>query len=81
MHVSLYTHMEHEMYPCFFDLWIEFYHGRLDKAPGASELRLRWFGGANDPNTVYVERKTYMENFVSNEERFKVRYIIYSTKG
>eukprot|EP00978_Attheya_sp_CCMP212_P033601 scaffold136479_cov40-Attheya_sp.AAC.2 len=51
---------------------LEFYHGRLDKVPGASELRLRWFGGANDPHTVYVERKTHMENWVSNEERFKI---------
>ena len=54
---------------------LELYHGRLDKAPGAIALRLRWYG-PGDPKMVFVERKTHNDKWtgeVSVKERFVVR--------
>jgi SPX domain protein involved in polyphosphate accumulation len=53
---------------------LELYHGRLDKAPGAMALRLRWYEVA-DPKFVFVERKTHNDKWtgeVSVKERFTV---------
>jgi SPX domain protein involved in polyphosphate accumulation len=53
---------------------LELYHGRLDKTPGAIALRLRWYG-SEDPDTVFVERKTHSEKWageMSVKERFMV---------
>ncbi|KAG7350989.1 VTC vacuolar transport domain containing protein [Nitzschia inconspicua] len=53
---------------------LELYHGRLEKAPGAIALRLRWYGNG-DPKQVFVERKTHNDKWtgeVSVKERFVV---------
>jgi SPX domain protein involved in polyphosphate accumulation len=53
---------------------LELYHGRLEKAPGAIALRLRWYGNG-DPKMVFVERKTHNDKWtgeVSVKERFVV---------
>jgi SPX domain protein involved in polyphosphate accumulation len=53
---------------------LELYHGRLEKAPGAIALRLRWYGNS-DPKMVFVERKTHNDKWtgeVSVKERFVV---------
>lgn len=53
---------------------LELYHGRLDKSPGAINLRLRWYG-PGDPKIVFVERKTHHDKWtglVSVKERFVV---------
>jgi SPX domain protein involved in polyphosphate accumulation/uncharacterized membrane protein YidH (DUF202 family) len=54
---------------------LELYHGRLDKTPGAIALRYRWYG-PEDPELVFVERKTHHEKWVgevSVKERFVVK--------
>lgn len=56
---------------------LELYHGRLEKAPGAIALRLRWYGNG-DPTMVFVERKTHNDKWtgeVSVKERFVVREV------
>jgi SPX domain protein involved in polyphosphate accumulation len=58
---------------------LELYHGRLDKTPGAIALRLRWYG-SEDPDTVFVERKTHSEKWageMSVKERFMVRLLLF----
>lgn len=52
----------------------ELYHGRLDKKPGAIALRLRWYG-PNEPNLVFVERKTHRESW-KGEESVKERFVL-----
>jgi len=53
---------------------LELYHGRLDKAPRAIALRLRWYG-TGGPGLVFVERKTHEDSWtgdVSVKERFAI---------
>lgn len=55
---------------------LELYHGRLEKAPGAIALRLRWYGNG-EPKMVFVERKTHNDKWtgeVSVKERFVVSF-------
>ncbi|KAL4855568.1 Vacuolar transporter chaperone 4 [Chlorella vulgaris] len=54
---------------------LELYHGRLDKRPNAIALRVRWYG-PDDPEGVYVERKTHKETWKGDEslkERFTLK--------
>jgi SPX domain protein involved in polyphosphate accumulation len=54
----------------------EMYKGRIEKSENAEAIRLRWYGSANKPNTVFVERKTHREDWtgeVSVKERFQIK--------
>ena len=54
--------------------FIELYHGRLDKTPGAIAYRLRWYS-AGDPQVVFVERKTHRDTW-TGEASVKERFIV-----
>lgn len=45
---------------------LELYHARLDKRPGGMALRLRWVG-PEDPDQVFLERKTHRETWKGDE--------------
>lgn len=55
---------------------LELYKGRIEKSEGAEAIRLRWYGSTNDPQTVFVERKTHKEDWtgeMSVKERFAIK--------
>jgi uncharacterized membrane protein YidH (DUF202 family) len=62
------------IYTSYYYYYLELYHGRLDKTPGAIAYRLRWYG-AGDPKLVFFERKTHRDTWTgeaSVKERFTV---------
>lgn len=58
----------------FDNSFMELYHGRLDKRPGAIAVRVRWYGeGA--PKLAFMERKTHRESW-KGEESVKERFTL-----
>ena len=54
---------------------MELYKGRLEKTEGAEAIRIRWYGKAEQPTEVFVERKLHKEDW-TGELSIKARFPI-----
>lgn len=59
---------------------LELYEGRIQKTENAEAIRLRWYGTTDNPENVFIERKTHKEDWtgdISVKERFclKEKYV------
>ena len=52
---------------------MELYKGRLEKTEGAEAIRIRWYGKAEKPSEVFVERKLHKEDW-TGELSIKARF-------
>jgi SPX domain protein involved in polyphosphate accumulation/uncharacterized membrane protein YidH (DUF202 family) len=54
---------------------MDLYKGRLEKTEGAEAIRIRWYGKAEQPPEVFVERKLHREDW-TGELSIKARFPI-----